>query len=216
MKPAKLVNMRPNSNRNIPKHQIEVIITMYDGGASYTEISEATSVKYTTVKTIIRRNREIRRPNKDDISRVRQEVAMLRHTLYATEVAKRLGKSVKWVYWITKDCDDQEKFLKYHRKKAVRAIGKTQRFETKDRVPTDRGFAKLKKTEKIFETKQPKAMRSVPMYDNKNTIKFVDLDDPRSNEEIRRAWKEEQEKKLRSLASYPPNPNDKKKWHIKI
>lgn len=64
-----------------------------------------------------------------------------------------------------------------------------------------KGHVKLRGGDTIHESALKGAMRSVPMYDNKNTIKFVDLDDPRSNEEIRSAWKEEQEKKLRSLAS---------------
>jgi len=80
-------------------------------------------------------------------------------------------------------------------------LGK-EKLHREDYLPNlEKGFAKVHGGEKVFETKQPKAMRSVPMYDSKNTIKFVDLDDPRSNEEIRSAWKEEQEKKLRSLAS---------------
>ena len=70
-----------------------------------------------------------------------------------------------------------------------------------DQSDMQKGHVKLQKGETILPTRIPKAQRSVPMYDNKNTIKFVDLDDPRSNEEIRSAWKEEQEKKLRSLAS---------------
>ena len=64
-----------------------------------------------------------------------------------------------------------------------------------------KGLAKLRDGDTIHESALKGAMRSVPMYDNKNTIKFVELHDPRSYEEIRSAWREEQEKKLRSLAS---------------
>lgn len=64
-----------------------------------------------------------------------------------------------------------------------------------------KGHVKLRDGDTIHESALKRTMRSVPIYDNKNTIKFVEMDDPRSNEEIRTAWKEEQEKKLRSLAS---------------
>lgn len=201
MKPAKLVNMRANKNKNIHQSQIEVLLSLYDSGSTYKEISNETGINYTSVKTVIRRNRKLGINIGNDLSELKKEVALHRHTMYASEVAKKYGKTSKWVYWMTKDSPDKDKFLVYRRTKAVGILGKNQRVEIKERVPTDKGFAKVKKTEKVFETKQPKAMRSVPMYDNKNTIKFVELDDPRSNEEIRSAWKEEQDKKLRSLAS---------------
>ena len=201
MKPAKLVNMRPNKSRHIPKCKVDIIVSLYDSGSSYTMIANETGVKYSSVKTIIRRVRKLGRPKPNDMSELRTHISLCRQTMYASEVAKKYGKTSKWVYWMTKDSPDKDKFLVYRRTKAVGILGKNQRVEIKERVPTDKGFAKVKKTEKIFQTKQPKAMRSVPMYDNKNTIKFVELDDPRSNEEIRSAWKEEQDKKLKNLSA---------------
>ena len=70
-----------------------------------------------------------------------------------------------------------------------------------DQVDMQKGHAKLQKGETILPNRTPKEQRLVPMYDNKNTIKFIEMDDPRSNEEIRTAWKEEQDKKLKNLSA---------------
>lgn len=201
MKPAKLINMRSNKNRHVPKDKINKIIKLYSELASLKDISEKTEVNYSTVKTIIRREIGNKRPDTEYMIKVRKEVEFDRLTMTKAQVAEKFGKSIRWVTWVTQDSDLRDKFVNARKLRESQGIGKTKRIEIKDRVPTEKGYIKLKPKEIILPTRIPKAQRSVPMYDNKNTIKFVDLDDPRSNEEIRSSWKEEQEKKLRSLAS---------------
>ena len=78
-------------------------------------------------------------------------------------------------------------------------LGK-EKLRREDYLPNlEKGFAKVHGGEKVFAIKPKVEERPIRVTDK--LVIIVPLDDPRSNEEIRSAWKEEQEKKLRALAS---------------
>ena len=176
-------------------------------GKSSKEIAEIIGVNRETVKRLLRN----RNPRKNTLMLYNQ-IAIDRTKMTANEVASKYGYDVSHIRKITSKHPLSDQFVRPCRGQGKRR-SKTYKPLPKKKEPKyknikddalkvmEKGHVKLQKGETILPTRIPKAQRSVPMYDSKNTIKFVDLDDPRSNEEIRSAWKEEQEKKLRSLAS---------------
>lgn len=65
-----------------------------------------------------------------------------------------------------------------------------------------KGHAKPMPNEKVFQTVQrdENQYRLVPMYDAKRTVKLVRKDDPRTNEQIREEWRNQQIQLLKDLA----------------
>ncbi|SEG75560.1 helix-turn-helix domain-containing protein [Sphingobacterium lactis] len=200
----------------VTKEQTDLIVKLLSTNKTFADIARETKV---SPMTVARYAEKISKgmPLKDLSRQTKrlqfiEQIAKERLTLTRIELAKKYGKDPSYLsklligHPLEKDFKQSD-----YRKRGSSCVPKAtpkplpKAKEKKDKEQSlevmQKGHVKLQKGEKIFETKQPKAMRSVPMYDNKNTIKFVELDDPRSNEEIRSAWKEEQEKKLRSLAS---------------
>ncbi len=203
--------------KRLTEKQIKEVITLYNNGKSYPEISEITGVTRISISRHIANYKKglpcaIKSKNdrkKDFVERIAKD----RLTLSVSETAKKHGISEMYVKVLTLKHPNQANFYNPVRDYSKRNLNPTKKLgrprtvvdnkKSKDASleVMQKGHVKLQKGETILPTRIPKAQRSVPMYDSKNTIKFVDLDDPRSNEEIRSAWKEEQEKKLRSLAS---------------
>jgi len=72
---------------------------------------------------------------------------------------------------------------------------KPKKTEAKQIIPAiqsnemmQKGHVKLQKNETVLPSRIRKAQRSIPIYDSKNTLIFVDEDDPRSNEIIRQEY----------------------------
>lgn len=60
------------------------------------------------------------------------------------------------------------------------------------------GFVPPRK--KIFKTveRNPADYRKVSMFDHKNTVKIIKLNDPRSDDQIRQEWSESTQRRLKS------------------
>ena len=65
-----------------------------------------------------------------------------------------------------------------------------------------KGHAKPMANEKVFQPVQrdESQYRLVPMHDSKRTVKMVHNDDPRTNDQIREEWRNQQEQLLKDLA----------------
>lgn len=198
------------------QHKIDLMLKLKAEGISNLEIAKQIGLHPETVKRLLRRKIPF---DRDRIKRIHSQLVIDRLSMPLSEVAKKHNLNPNYISTLTskheksKDFIRMETGVKRGTKKAPKPKKSTPKTTTKPKKIVEnkdlitslekmqKGHVKLQKGETILPTRIPKAQRSVPMYDSKNTIKFVDLDDPRSNEEIRSAWKEEQEKKLRSLAS---------------
>lgn len=88
-----------------------------------------------------------------------------------------------------------------HINKIIRVQGGSS--PKKPAVKTGQGHAKVTAKDKVFKSKvfNPSDYRKIKMNDSKNTVRFIRLTDPRTDEEVRAEWKDKQERKLKSLAS---------------
>ncbi len=85
-------------------------------------------------------------------------------------------------------------------------VTRTKRSEKRDKTEVlstiQKGHAKQMRNEKVFEPIQrdERDYRLVPMHDAKRTVKMVRKDDPRTNDQIREEWRNQQEQLLKDLA----------------
>ena len=192
----------------LKRETIERVVSLKNQGHSIKEIANLMDRSVSGIGRILHSEEKRIKDGKPTPEEERrmfcEKIANARLNFSPAEVALQFGISLRRVFDLTKGHRNHKVFkrgLPIRTKPRKKNVVKKKDVLEIDQMKMEKGFAKVHGGEKIFDTKQPTAMRSVPMYDNKNTIKFVDLDDPRSNEEIRSAWKEEQERKLRSLAS---------------
>lgn len=152
-----------------PKEKVNKIIELYKQGFKNKEIEKETGVLYETVKTIISREVYGGKPKPNYKMQVIEKMAHDRLTMSAKDVASKYGVSRNTV----------DNWLRDHpmRPRFMRAGVVEQKLQT--------GQAKLKDNEKIFKTRERGPQRAVKIHDNKNTIIFVDADDPREDFQIR-------------------------------
>ncbi len=187
--------------------EIDLIVHLSRLGKSPIEITKETGINYSSVRSIIRRIIGVADRASSEKRKMYDQMAIDRLTMTSIEVGIKYGITTRYVNQLLQKHPEKGKFKMIRQKADPKLKSRPNtRIKTKVTEPIDKpsmqkGHFKLQKNEKIFQTKQPKAMRSVPMYDSKNTIKFVELDDPRSNEEIRSAWKESEEKKFKNLSA---------------
>lgn len=86
------------------------------------------------------------------------------------------AKDVSVKYGVSRNTVDN--WLRNHPMRArFKRAGVEQKLQT--------GQAKLKDNEKIFKTRERGPQRAIKIHDNKNTMIFVDADDPREDFQIR-------------------------------
>lgn len=151
-----------------PKEKVEKIIELYKQGFKNKEIEKETGVLYETVKTIISREVYGGKPKPNHKMQIIGMMAHDRLTMSAKEVAEKYGFSRNTVdNWL------RDHYMRPRFKRA----GVEQKLQT--------GQAKLKYNEKVFKTRERGPQRAVKIHDNKNTMIFVDADDPREDFQIR-------------------------------
>jgi len=115
-----------------------------------------------------------------------------------SRTAERLGINYLTAQKYTADLrDKKERRNAYNIIKTQKALASPV---TLDQASMQKGYVKLQKNEKVLPNRVHKPKKSVPMFDSKNTVLFVDMDDLRSPEEIRSEWKIKQELSLKNLA----------------
>lgn len=154
-----------------PKEKVEKIIKLYNQGFKNKEIEKETGVLYGTVKAIISREVYGGKPKPNYKKQVIEKMAHDRLTMNAKDVAVKYGVSRKTV----------DSWLRNHR-----MWPKFKRGVVEQKLQT--GQAKLKDNEKVFKTRERGPQRAVKIHDNKNTIIFVDADDPREDFQIRNEY----------------------------
>lgn len=187
---------------------IEKVVSLKNQGHSIKEIANLMERSVAGIGRILhleeKRIKEGKPTHEEERRMLFEKVANARLNFSPAEVALQFGISLRHVFDLTKGhCNNKvfKRGVPIRTKPRKKNVIKKKDILEIDQNKMEKGHAKLQKGETILPNRTPKEQRLVPMYDNKNTIKFIDLDDTRSNEEIRSAWKEEQEKKLRSLAS---------------
>jgi len=205
MKPAKLQGLRRQKASTVPTDKVKQIVSMHHQGFSNLEISRTTQIVYNTVKTVIRREIYNDKARSAESIDLHEQFARERLHLTAKEVAEAHGMSPRYVRHVTKDHPRKDKFK---RARATTGIEKAKPDKLVRKKPVTeighdtvyKGFAKLKPNEKVYETREHRPKRAVPIRDIKNTIIFVDQDDPRSNDQIRTEYLARREELIKQLA----------------
>lgn len=206
--------------RKIPQESIALITQLCDQGLKIHEIVTKTGLSRITVARHVARHRRgeltITEQNALNQKKLADYMAKDRLTMSRGEVAEKYGVNQSWVHKLTADhpLAPQFKSLRFreHRKENPAKEVKKPKLKAKptkkkkdvsviDQNGMQKGHVKLKKNETVLPNRIHKPKKSIPMYDSKNTVLFVDIDCQKSHEQIRAEWRTKQEQSLKNLAS---------------
>ncbi|MVZ67411.1 hypothetical protein GQF61_16270 [Sphingobacterium sp. DK4209] len=198
----------------IKKEIIKKLMEMHFDGVSKKVIATTLSVHLETVKRVVRR--ELKRASDGVLTKQEtyEQIANDRLTMSLSEVSAKYKIGKRQISEVTKDHPLRPRFFKpkpirrpkEHNKEAKKPKLKPKPTKKKkdvvviDQSVMQKGHVKLQKNEKILPNRVHKPKKSVPMFDSKNTVLFVDIDDLRNPEEIRSEWRIKQELSLKNLA----------------
>lgn len=205
--------------RRIPKEHIALITRLCDEGVTIHEIAQRTGISRITVARHSARHRrgDLTTTEANEIRQreLANNMAHDRLNMSRGEVAEKYGVNQSWVHKLTANhpLASQFKSLRFreHRKEIKPKETKKPKLKPKptkkkkdvvviDQSVMQKGHVKLQKNEKVLPNRIHKPKKSVPMFDSKNTVLFVDIDDLRSPEDIRSEWRIKQELSLKNLA----------------
>ncbi|MDM1049491.1 hypothetical protein [Sphingobacterium hotanense] len=206
--------------RKIPQESIALITHLCDQGLKIHEIVTKTGISRITVARHVARHRRgeltITEQNALSQKKLADDMAKDRLTMSRGEVAEKYGVNQSWVHKLTADHQlaSQFKSLRFreHRKDNPAKEVKKPKLKPKptkkkkdvsviDQTGMQKGLVKLKKNETVLPNRIHKPKKSIPMYDSKNTVLFVDIDEPKCPDQIRAEWHEAQNKSFKKFAS---------------
>lgn len=130
-----------------------------------------------SISTVSKYTRGYAQGNKTDLELLKRKMRKDRETMTIREVAIKHGKSERYVTLLTKG---------FKPKKAQKAP--KERLELNETAPTNKGFAKVRKEETVFQTRNQGEYRKVKIGDSKNTELLVPINDPRPDDIIRQKF----------------------------
>jgi len=199
----------------LSKEKIDLILKFDAEGKTNKQISEIINVPVSTVannRARLKRGEPLKiELNKIKTQELADKVANMRLTMITRRVSEQLGFSASYINHLVKGHKLEKQFVKYRSSFPMKDVKKRklkQKPATKkkdvviiDQSNMQKGHVKLQKNETVLPNRIHKPKKSIPMYDSKNTVLFVDIDCQKSPEQIRAEWRTKQEQSLKNLAS---------------
>lgn len=225
--------------RPIPQEKVDQILSLKKQGYSTKDIAIETGVNYNTARGIIwKKIGGAKQFTKDEIEYLRQRMAEDRMEMCIGDVADKYGRTIRYISSATKDHPDRHLFKRKKINKKQKNPEVKVKKEIRPKKPLipnntkkehlkkepklfrsdgmQKGHVKLKKEEKVIPTRKytPSEQRAVPLNDGKNTLIFVNINDTRTNDEVRRAFIEKNEREYQSLKSSKIDQSKKRKKEV--
>ena len=186
-------------SKPISPEKVEEIISLRKQGLINREISERTSVGLGSVKHYVRKHfGVVKRITRKDLEKVANEMAKDRLTMTLPQVSTKWQRSIRYVSMMTAKHPLNDQFIgrkKQAQRKPKTIKRKIPKSQAKDVIVDgqkymNKGFVKVLKKEKVFDNRKfdQRNQRAISLGDSKNTVVYVNINDPRSTQEIRQSF----------------------------